>query len=65
MKMAPEAGPFFQRWKIPGDRRLLICSDLGCRGIERKAAIDMTDDNGDSHQHDGSGDAAQDEADKS
>jgi hypothetical protein len=43
----------------------LICSHLGWRSINRQAAIDLADDKSDSHQHYRSGDAAQNETDKS
>ena len=43
----------------------LICGDLGRPSINRQAAIDMADDKSDSHQHHRSGDAAQNETDKS
>jgi hypothetical protein len=65
LKMALIGGHFFQQRKRRSDRRLLVCSDLRLWSINRQTAIDMADDKSDSHQHHRSGDASQDEADKS
>ena len=67
--MAPQRGHFFNAG-TPAINRLLIGrdligSDLGRRSVNRQAAIDMADDKSDSHQHYRSGDAAQNETDKS
>ena len=67
--MAPQRGHFFQRRHASINRLLigrdLIGSDLSRRSVNRQAAIDMADDKSDSHQHHRSGDATQNETDKS
>jgi hypothetical protein len=58
--MAPQRGHFL----VQNFAGLLMGSELGRLGIEHKAAIDMADDNGDSHEHHRGGHAAEDKAEK-
>ena len=63
-EMAPQRGHFFHAG-TSAINRLLICSDLGRRCIQRQAAVHMDNDKSDRHQHYRSCDAAQNETDKS